>query len=524
MIDVTAQGSPGFWMLALWKQLQAEQPRLRRLDDYRSGRPPIVLGSERLHSAFYRFQSMSRSNFAELIVQAMTERMSVRSIRTAAVQDDNGDKLAWSMWTSNALDVGETEIHDDLATFGVAYAAAGAPDADSSQPSLTVEDPRQCTTAQDPVNRMRTVAALKIFHDDLRDMDYVYLWLPGQMWVARRPRKARVAASTVLWNGDGRPPLTPVAFNPSTYELLPMGSQAETGVVLDDDQPDGIGQLAELPPDYQGPTSETYSVQQVPVVRYGDRKPVGQFERHTDLLDRINHTVLNKIVIATLQAFKQRAIELDPTVGDSDGGLPDEDENGQQINYNDVFEADPGALWRLPLGAKIWESGQVDLTGILSSARDDILALAAVTRTPFPMFSPDSANQSANGASLYREGLTFKTEHVAKIAGRGHAQLLALGFAFIGDKDRSDPANISVAWAPADRYSIIEMAQADSLSTSLPRAQKYARIYGMPPAEVQIALAQSAADAMAGFVAKPAGNPTQQVSTVLGASDSQPPN
>lgn len=504
-------------MMRLYKALQAEQPRLERLNAYRCGQPPLVLGSQRLQSAFYRFQSMSRSNFAESIVTSRTNRMVMRSIRTAAVDDDNGDSLAWKMWAANSMDIGASDIHDDMATFGVAYGSASAPDADAPDgySVITAEDPRQTITAQDPINKQKTVAGFKIFHDDLRDMDYVYLWLPGKMWVAYRPRKAKAPISQVD-QGDGRAPLTPVAFNPSTYNLLPIGQQAANGLVFDDQQPEWVMDVADLPADYEGPTSESYAVLTVPVVRYGNRRGVGEFERHTDVLDRINHGVLNKIVIATLQAFKQRAIELagDP---DGDGGLPDEDENGQPIDYNDIFEADPGALWRLPIGAKIWESGQVDMNGILSSVKDDVLFLSQTANTPFPMYIPDGANQSASGASLYREGLTFRAEDLCRLAGRGHAQLIALGFAFMGDTTRSNPEDISVAWAPADRYSILEQAQADSLS-SLPRAQKYARFYGMAPDDVQIALAQSAADAMLNLATKP--QPVGQVDAAVNAGQS----
>jgi len=94
-IDVTVPGSPGWWMQTLWRQLAAETPRLNRLEAYWRGEPSIVIGSERLQSAYYRFQNMARSNFAQLIGSAMTNRMAVRSIRTAAADDDNGDEQAW---------------------------------------------------------------------------------------------------------------------------------------------------------------------------------------------------------------------------------------------------------------------------------------------------------------------------------------------------------------------------------------------------------------------------------------------
>jgi hypothetical protein len=497
-VDVNTPGSPGWWMARLYRQLQGDLPRLRRLDQYRSGQPPLVLGSKRLQSAFYQFQKQSRSNFAELIVSAMVERMAVRSIRTAAEHDDNGDVQAWRMWTANNLDVGATDVHDDMGTFGWTYAALGAPEADGDEPVITIEDPRQVTSMEDPLRPLRTVAAFKLFHDDVRDMDYAILWLPGEKWVAQKPRRVRGRGIVTDRSALDRPPPVPVSFSASGFDMLPVGQRGADGaVVWAAEQPDGVLDPAELGEDYDGPTSEAYALQQIPVVKFPNRRCVGEFELHTDLLDRINQTVLNKIVIATLQAFKQRALEVD-----DEDALPDEDEDGNPIDYNEVFEADPGALWRLPKGAKIWESGQVDLSGILASARDDILHLAAVSRTPFPMFSPDSANQSANGASLYREGLTFKVEDRCRRAGRAWALVIAIGFLLKGDTERGQVADVITNWAPADRYSILEMAQADAQST-LPAAQKYARIYGMPPDEVAIAMAQRNQDAMMANLGQP---------------------
>lgn len=504
-------------MKKLFRQLRDQQDRLELLDNYRRGRPPLVLGSQRLQSAFYQFQNMARTNFAELIVTARTDRMSVRSIRTAAANDDNGDQQAWRLWTGNCLDIGSTDVFDSMCTFGRAYVAIAAPDDANGLPVITVEDPRQVITAQDPVNPQKTLAAFKIFHDDMHGMDYAYLWLPGQMWVACRPRSVPPPKPVgARWGHlDGPPPPTPVAFNPATFTMLPMGQRNLDGVI----EFDAVQDENTLPLDegYDGPTSEQYALQLVPVVPFGNRKGIGVFELHTDLLDRINHNILNRIVIATLQAFKQRAIELDPAAGE-DGGLPDEDEDGNPINYDDIFEADPGALWRLPLGAKIWESGQVDLSGITTSSNADILQLSTVTKTPFPTFSPDSANQSANGAQLYREGLSFSVEDLCKIAGRGFALVVAIGFQMVGDKQRGQVADVIVDWAPAERYSIIEMAQADSLSR-LPMAQKFSRIYGMSPADVKIALAQASQEAFMNAIA--AGTPGTPGTPAGGATGAQ---
>lgn len=467
--DVDTPGSDGWWMQTLWRQLQAKQKRLRILDDYRRGRPPLVLGSESVRTHFYRFQRIARSNFADLIIAAPVERMSVRSIRTAAADDDNGDQAAWAMWSQNNLDVDSTDVHRNFLTFSEAYVSIGL---DNGQPTIVGEDPRQVITAQDPVNPRRTLAAFKLFHDEQQGKDFAYLWLPGRMVVASRVARHRVAPIKDL---DGPPPPVPVAFSPRGFDL--------------DEQ-----------------LSESYAVQEVPVVRFGNRDGVGEFELHLDLLDRINHMLLQRIVIATLQAFRQRAITLDPTAG-TDGKLPTHDDQGKKIDYDDLFKADPGALWTLPVGAKIWESGIVDLTAILSSVKDDAMHLAAVTRTPFPMFTPDAANQSAEGAQLTREGLVFKVEDRNKIAGRAWAKVMSIAFAFAGDSERADLSKLIVDWQPAERFSLSERASADSLALSLPAAQKYRIIWGMSPDEVQIALAQRSADQLLAAALAPTPNP-----------------
>jgi hypothetical protein len=82
-----------------------------------------------------------------------------------------------------------------------------------------------------------------------------------------------------------------------------------------------------------------------------NRNGVGEFEPHLDVLDRINHMILQRMVIATMQAFRQRAIK-----GDTED-MPDKDpETGEEIDYDDIFAADPGALWRLPKVRDMWES------------------------------------------------------------------------------------------------------------------------------------------------------------------------
>jgi hypothetical protein len=154
-----------------------------------------------------------------------------------------------------------------------------------------------------------------------------------------------------------------------------------------------------IEPDWLQETGELEAL--CPVVVFENEDGLAEFEPHIPLLDRINQQILQRMTIATIQAFKQRAMK----------GLPKTDpKTGELINYDDVFTADPGAIWNIPASVEIWESGQVDLGPILLAIRDDVKDLAATSGTPLYSITPDAANGSAEGASLQRETLTFKVE------------------------------------------------------------------------------------------------------------------
>src|SRR3546814_13069879 len=120
-------------------------------------------------------------------------------------------------------------------------------------------------------------------------------------------------------------------------------------------------------------------------------------ERHTDTLDRINHGILQRMVISLYQAYRLRAIAVD----DDDAPETDPD-TGQEINYEDLLSSDPGAFIKIPFGAKMWEGAQADLTGILSAVKDDVLYFMETTKTPLPAISYAVQQSAALGRASSR--------------------------------------------------------------------------------------------------------------------------
>lgn len=412
-LDLTTPDSPGWWLKQCEMKLHDRLPRLEMLNSYMENDPPPPTEYPNARRAYEIFRKRARLNMAELIVESLRERLRVRAINTAVPSTDfHGDSEAWGVYRANQLEVELPDVLESMLSMGDGYMVAAL---DDEGVAITGEDPRQLVTIHDPVRQSRIIAAAKFWRDPIVNRDYAMLWRPagpgeavGRRWVAFRPFASRAGSAVRL----------------DAHSWSWLASQG-------------------------GPEGEPTKTRRVPVVRFRNRKGIAEFERHLDVLDRINHMILQRMVIATMQAFKQRALK-----GDLPAVYPDDHPRaGEKIDYDEMFESDPGALWLLPASVEVWESGQVDLQGILSAVQDDMKHLAAVTRRPITMLSPD-ANQSAEGASLTREGLVFATEDRQMRAGNALNQIISIAFELLGDQQRTDLTKLETVWYPAERHSL----------------------------------------------------------------------
>lgn len=414
-IDTSIPESPGWWVQRLSRKLEARtRERLTLLDAYHRGDPPLPVGAENARSAYQAFQRKARLNLAELSVETVRERMTPTGILTGAGADETGDQQAWLWWQSAGMDVKVADVFESMLALGDGYMIVGLDEDD--EPVITAEDPRQVVTEHDPLDQRKVRAALKLFHDPVAEADFAYLFLPGELHVAtRRRRSLRVS---------------PQRFAPISWDWDEERSKE------------------------YGPGLEDF----MPVVRFRNKRGIGEFEQHLDVLDRVNHGLLQRMVITTMQAFKQRALK-----GDLPETYPDgHPQAGEPIDYDAIFVADPGALWMIPGAADIWESGQTDIRPIIESVMADIQHFCAVTRSFVPMFQTDAANQTAEGAASAREGLVFRAEDRIMRAKDGLIDVLSLAFRLKGDDERAVRDQLGILWAPVERRSLAERADAAS--------------------------------------------------------------
>ena len=460
-VDTQTPGSPGWWLKRLGDRLIARRPRYEALDLYFRGEQAVpALSGKATRQAFRDLMQMARMNYAELVIEAVQERMTPAGFRTGSEGDELEDREAWRMWQENYLDADSGLVHRASLSMGDAYVIVGAdpdvPEGAPVRPLITPEDPREVITEEDPRRRRKTLAGLKMYRDASGD-DVAYVYLPGRVYRFRADGSSPLSATV---NGDREPVsvISAEGWSPDGVLELPAALRTEVPCV----------------PFRNNPT--LFNVGR------------GEFEPHLGLLDRISFTVLQRLEVATLQAFRQRAIK----------GVEARDEDGNKIDYSNIFDYSPGSLWLLPETAELWESQQVDLTPIRAAVKDDVQDLAAVTRTPLFYLTPEANNGSAEGASLAREGLVFKVTDRIKQAGQSWEQVMSLAFLLKGDTTRGNRADMEVIWASPERFSLAERydAAVKAGSAGVPWRTVMTDILQFTPQQVDRMEAERAADSL----------------------------
>lgn len=283
-IDVKTELSPGWWMLKACRKREERLKRLQKLADYHDGNPPVPTSNEAVTDAFRRVQKQSRTNLAELIVGSLRERIAVREIRTGE-SGAEPDSEAWAIWRDNGLDVEFSDVIENMLALGDGYMIVGSRD---GEPVITGEDPRQVVTIHNPVRQSEIRAGVKVFHDPDVSKDYVYLYVAGEKSIDDAGNEIALNARRYVASRPRRNKKAAVVFSADQFSW---------------DEEFGGAEGEELPSPF------------VPIVRFRNRRGVGEFEPHLDVLDRVNHNVYNRMIIAIYQAFRQRVVKVDVSGG-----------------------------------------------------------------------------------------------------------------------------------------------------------------------------------------------------------------
>lgn len=438
-------------------------PRAQYLDtlwSYKVGDPPLPALEPQYHDVFRDVLRKARSNYAPMCIGAMLDRLELQAVGTTSSADQAGDELADEIMDETGFNAVSKDLFGYALSLGEGYGmvvpgSAGDPRLSNGQPAPSIHaiDPRRCIGVPDRHNPTRLAAAVVHEYDQITWQYRAYLFLPGLKW-------------TLDYDLGNR-----------NWSLAEAEPEEITGI-------DDLGGI--------------------PIVRLDNLDGLGEYEPHLDLLDRINDVTLQRIIGFWYQALRQRALQ-----GDEDEADQDSPEESAPADWNQVFTAGPGAMWRIPADFKIWESQQTDFSAIVNGKRDDVKEFAAVTSTPLHLITPDAANGSAEGAGLMRESLTSKVRDRRARFAPPLKLLWRMAFAFAGQ-----PAGrVKLHWGPIDFPTLAEQSIASQQAIgTLSTEDRCERIWNMSPQETALNMTRIDAEALLAPPAAPPPPPPAQMS------------
>lgn len=405
--------TPDEWLPILTKRLDDEQPRLRRLKQYVTGDAPLPEMGSNLRASWQRFQRKARTSPAILTVACLADRIIPNGIEVGGASDSPAAAAAQRIWRNNRMDLVVKDFVWDMLTYRYSFLCVWRDE--DNQAAISAESPEFMYAATDPLRPWRVRAAVKVWRDEDDGNDYAYVWVRGGRQKYQRDSWELVEVKRGVWERRLR--------------SASFGGDWEVA-----------GEFEEISGS-------------IPVFIAENPGGAGEFELHTDLLDRINLGVLQRLVTTAMQAFRQRALRR------KEGTEGSIDEDDDSVDYTAIFEPAPGALWDLPDGVDLWESQTTDINPMLTAEKADLRDYAAMTRTPLPMLVPEGANQSAAGALAAKEGLISKARDRIKVVQIVLAAVLLKALQVEG-VDVEDDDTITVLCEPAHMTTDMEKYQA----------------------------------------------------------------
>lgn len=479
-------GTDEWWVNYLLEKLGAEYPRLAKAFGYRESKNPLAdIGVGAALEQYPQMLALSRLNFAEQIADAVISKCAFVGFRTAAQDDDDGDEVAERISHLNRLSSQYPLLAESKATYSRGYMTvleASPDDGPDAPPSIVVTDAWRTVTEQNPAKPWESVAALTIGWNAATQTDTVMLFRAGE-----GPDDTGYMRVVSRFDEGGQSQFPSKSVDAAQWSLQPT---PENGWEW-------------------GPVTKFEKVRGCGVVLFTTRDGYGLYEKHYDTLDRVNQTILHRIVVSITQAFKKHAIEGADLPEVYPEGHP---QSGEPIDWNEVFKNGPDALWLLPAGAKMWESQAMNLDSLVGATQAELRNLAAVTGTPLYVLDPAAANGSASGADLARDVHLSKVRAWRDSDQDSLAQVLSFAFQAIGDEERAAVEAISTIWLQITTFDLHQQASAAKMATEAGMSSQFIgeRIWALSPADMRRERAAKQSDGFAagamggGFSATPA--------------------
>lgn len=345
--------SPQWWLYRLLARMEAERPSLQRLERYYVGDhdlPDTI--DNRTKQRYQTLLKESKANYCRLVVDACAERLRLQGVRLGE-GDTAPDMDTWNLIRRNQFDSWMEVAFVEMLAKRRSYLSVSVPKPGMDDfPQISVEDALSTYVEHVPGNPRHRAAGIKVWIDDWTGLAHAEVYLPARIdrWQADSygnwlPNAAWGLEGTVV-NRLGKVPLYPLINRPTLFSS-------------------GVG--------------------------------FGEFEDLMPTQDRLNETILNRLLAGHLAAFRQKwatGIEIP------------EDERGNPIA---PFESAVTSLWvSEDSQARFGEFGATDLKNYTTAEDQDIQHIAVLSRTPRHYFSVAGQAPSGDALKSAEAGLVAK--------------------------------------------------------------------------------------------------------------------
>lgn len=432
--------SPEWWATRLWIQLQRRQEMVAFYEDYYTGKHPLPWLSPRAAEEFREILRMSRSNYMGLVVDAQVERMNVEGFRLSnpleanarakkdakrrelvrahveqkralqfdaatqrhesasadpmappppgpapleplpldepddeAMLGEEGDADTWRLWQYNNMDGEFDKALLEAAISGVSYLLVAPNEDDETQPLMYVEHPSQAIVEYEPgTNRRKVAAGLKVYDDDWTATVHAVLYLPDGIYKFKQSR-AKTAQPNIPIS-DLEKMVTLGQLVRPIWEIRNVTGESWPA-------PNPLGEV---------PLTE---IQNNPRLLTGGRS---ELEDVTDIQDRVNKTLADRLITQDYGAFPQKWVS----------GWPNEDNNGTanpeiQTGRNRIVTTEV-------VETKFGQWSAAPLDPYSAAKQQDVKDIASRTRTPAQYLLGEMSNVNGQTLKASESGLVAK--------------------------------------------------------------------------------------------------------------------
>lgn len=441
----TAPVTPEDWLPVLAAGLDAQHKTIGRPRRYAHGKADLPEMGKNLKASWEAFQKRARTDYGGAAVRSLRNRIRPNGFRIGQSQDHPALEVLRKIERDNAMMRQLRRAIGDYIEVGVGYVTV------REQPGEVLvrrEKPEQFYAVPDMVKPWKARATIKVWRDPITHVDHARVGIPGVSQEFTRPSETTTGSTLGTAAGGAWAPVS----DPATYDAADTAT-----VILERDD---------------GPF----------------------LDPHLDVIDRINHGKLQRLVTTAMQAFRQRAIK----AAKDSGGLPETDESGNVIDWAKAFEPAVGALWELPEGIDIWESEHTDITPMITGEKQDARDFAAATGTPISVLVPEGENQSAEGAANAKEQQIAQAGDDIDLVRPALSLVLVYALRAAG-APLDDTTEVEVLFSPPEHVSLTERfaAAVQAKGAGLSGRTIKRDILGMTPDQIAQDEADQGADMLA---------------------------